>query len=201
MRSEARATLALATLALASAQGRARAAQAPAGFTPVKGAVVIPVDSTVHAVNGRLSLTSVATASAAGRTQKTQRAEFYDGIFQIRQARALRPFTDIAVRSENFKQVCGAKAKGASAIGARSRRVSRLWGNGRGRFRTVGRNSAATVRGTIWLTEERCEGTLTRVTRGVVSVRDLRAKRTVVVRAGRSYLARAIRATVKARKR
>ena len=72
--------------------------------------------------------------------------------------------------------------------------ISRLWGNGKGRFRTTGRHSAATVRGTIWLTEERCDGTLTRVTRGSVTVRDTTARRTVVVRAGRSYLARAQRA-------
>jgi hypothetical protein len=49
------------------------------------------------------------------------------------------------------------------------------------------------VRGTIWLTKERCDGTLTQVTRGVVSVRDLTARKTVTVRAGRSYLARALR--------
>jgi len=50
------------------------------------------------------------------------------------------------------------------------------------------------------LTEERCDGTLTRVTRGVVSVRDERARRTVIVRAGSSYLARAVRATVRTRR-
>ena len=55
------------------------------------------------------------------------------------------------------------------------------------------------MRGTIWLTQERCDGTLTYVRRGVVSVRDNRAKRTVTVRAGRSYLARAVRATIRTR--
>ena len=51
----------------------------------------------------------------------------------------------------------------------------------------------ATVRGTRWLTRDTCAGTLTKVTRGVVSVRDLRRKRTVTVRAGHSYLARRAR--------
>jgi hypothetical protein len=37
---------------------------------------------------------------------------------------------------------------------------------------------------------DRCDGTLTRVTLGGVSVRDLRRQPTVVVRAGHSYLAR-----------
>jgi hypothetical protein len=45
----------------------------------------------------------------------------------------------------------------------------------------------------VWLTADRCDGTLTRVTRGRVAVRDFRRKRTVVVRAGKSYLARAPR--------
>ena len=47
-------------------------------------------------------------------------------------------------------------------------RVRRLWGRDRGgRYRTYGRHSHATVRGTRWLTEDRCLGTYTRVTEGV----------------------------------
>jgi hypothetical protein len=47
------------------------------------------------------------------------------------------------------------------------------------------------VRGTIVTIADRCDGTLTRVQRGVVVVRDFRRRRTIVVRAGQSYLARA----------
>jgi hypothetical protein len=77
------------------------------------------------------------------------------------------------------------------ASAARTRRVRKLWGRDRGgRFRTHGRHSEATVRGTRWLTVDRCDGTLTRVTKGAVSVRDLVRHRTVLVRAGHSYIAR-----------
>jgi hypothetical protein len=38
---------------------------------------------------------------------------------------------------------------------------------------------------------DRCDGTLTSVKRGKVAVRDFRRKRTIVVGAGKSYLARA----------
>ena len=69
----------------------------------------------------------------------------------------------------------------------------RLWGNANGRFTTKGRYASAAVRGTIWLTEDRCDGTLIRVTRGTVTVRDLTANRTITIPAGRSYLARARR--------
>ena len=64
-------------------------------------------------------------------------------------------------------------------------------GKGSGKFRTVGSYSAATVRGTRWLTQDSCAGTLTRVTEGVVAV-SVR-KKPVIVRAGKSYLARAPR--------
>jgi hypothetical protein len=43
-----------------------------------------------------------------------------------------------------------------------------LWGSGKGQFRTKGRYAAATVRGTIWLTADRCDGTFVRVRRGVI---------------------------------
>jgi ferric-dicitrate binding protein FerR (iron transport regulator) len=47
----------------------------------------------------------------------------------------------------------------------------------------------ATVRGTVWDVIDRCDGTLTKVTKGVVSVRDLTRKKTVMVKAGHQYLA------------
>ena len=73
-------------------------------------------------------------------------------------------------------------------------RARRLWGSdSKGKFRTRGGNSVATVRGTAWYVEDRCDGTLTRVSKGSVSVYDRGRHRTVVVRAGHSYLAHSIR--------
>jgi hypothetical protein len=66
-----------------------------------------------------------------------------------------------------------------------------LRANVKGKFRTSGRYAAATVRGTAWDMIDRCNGTLTVVHRGVVSVHDLRLRKTVTVRAGHSYLAKA----------
>ena len=86
------------------------------------------------------------------------------------------------------------KKKGPKAV------LGKLWGSGKGKFRTNGKYSSATVRGTIWLVEDRCEGTLTKVRRGTVQVRDLKRKKTVTVKAGHSYLARAQRAASKSRR-
>ena len=43
--------------------------------------------------------------------------------------------------------------------------------------------------GTKWLVEDSCKSTLTRVVRGRVSVRDFAKKKTVIVRAGKKYVA------------
>src|SRR4029079_5259424 len=70
------------------------------------------------------------------------------------------------------------------------RSVRHLWGEGKGAFRTVGRFSSATVRGTTWLTDDRCDGTLTRVTAGKIGVRDFVLRKTIVLKKGKSYLAK-----------
>jgi ferric-dicitrate binding protein FerR (iron transport regulator) len=68
--------------------------------------------------------------------------------------------------------------------------VNRLWGNGKGRYRVTGHDAATAVKGTHWLTEDRCDGTFVRVASGTVTVADFGARRTVTVRAGHTYLAR-----------
>jgi hypothetical protein len=157
------------------------------------GGATIPVGSTIDTRRGRVEMTSAAIGTGA----RTQTAQFYDGTFKVRQSvprnRSAALITDVTLAAVSRSQCArgGARAaatskkkKGAHAV------LSKLWGSGKGRFRTNGKYSAATVRGTIWLTEERCDGTLTRVRRGVVSVRDRKRRKTVIVRAGRSYLAR-----------
>ena len=168
----------------------------PGNFIVVAGAEILPVGSVVDVTKGRLALTSVA-GRRRGRTLR-QRAEFYQGRFKIGQRRGLKPTTDIVLQSPKFRAICGSGAKLRSVSRKSSKRVAaRLWGNGKGRFRTSARRSTATVRGTIWLTEERCDGTLTRVTRGVVAVFDRGTRKTITVRAGGTYLARAMRAAAK----
>jgi hypothetical protein len=53
------------------------------------------------------------------------------------------------------------------------------------------------VRGTTWGVRDRCDGTLTTVFKGKVSVFDFRRKKTIFVTTGHTYLARATRATLK----
>ena len=45
------------------------------------------------------------------------------------------------------------------------------------------------MRGTKWLTDDRCDGTLVRVVKGAVTVRDLVRRRTLPLRAPHQYAA------------
>lgn len=94
----------------------------------------------------------------------------------------------------NF-EVCKARAAGRAFAASKSstRVIRQLWGVAKGQFRTKGRYASATVRGTKWLTADRCDGTLIRVAAGAVSVRDFVKHRSRTLRAGRHYLARAPR--------
>jgi len=159
--------------------------------TRLTGGATIPVGSTIDTRRGRVDLTSAATG--AGTT--TQTAAFYQGSFKVAQRRGAGALTtDIVLRNATPRSQCArVRAAGATKKKGPHGVLGRLWGNGKGRFRTKGTYSSATVRGTIWLTENRCDGTLTVVRRGRVSVRDLKRRKTVIVTAGHSYLARARR--------
>jgi streptogramin lyase len=148
----------------------------------------LPVGTLVDTRAGKIVLQSA--RNSRGRTQK---GTFWGGVFQIRQRCRGRGMTSLHLRGGSFRR-CGTRA-GVSVLaheaGGRRRVVRRLWGKDKhSRFRTHGRDSVATVRGTRWVTTDRCDGTLTKVTEGKVLVRDLRKKRKVLLSAGSAYLAR-----------
>jgi hypothetical protein len=118
------------------------------------------------------------------------RARFYDGIFTLTQSGGLTTLT----LSERLTGCPKARRAGADAGAAAKKPKSRkLWGDGKGKFRTRGEYASATVRGTRWLVQDTCTSTVVRVREGVVSARDEVKRRTVVLRKGRSYTARARR--------
>jgi hypothetical protein len=173
---------------------RARASASVPGlkgrrFVPLTTARQIPVRSLLDTRRGTVRLIS---ASTRGRTQTS---DFLAGVFQVLQSRrtSAKGLTELRLKGSSFRRCRRGHASAADVVRARHlrRTIRRLRGNGRGRFRTRGRYSAATVRGTDWTVSDRCDGTLTRVRRGRVAVRDLRRRRTIVLRAGKRYLARA----------
>jgi hypothetical protein len=159
-------------------------------FRALDDAAPVPVGSVLDTRAGRVEL--VSAVDAAGRLQL---GTFWGAKFQVRQARRGRGTVELRLRGGDFAACRTTATRGLATI-ARKRRapVRSLWATDRhGRYRTHGQSSAATARGTAWLTRDRCDGTLTRVTTGSVSVRDHVRHRSVVVAAGHAYLARARR--------
>ena len=160
-------------------------------WVPLSQAASIPVGSTIDATKGHVELTSVRDAKGTAQT-----GEFWGGVFVVRQARTATPYTELALTGGSFracpKRSAGRLVARASGSGKMRGVVRKLWGKDKaGRFRTRGRDAVATVRGTVWLVEDRCDGTLTRVKEGAVEVRDLHTGRKKLVEAGEKHLVRA----------
>jgi hypothetical protein len=154
-----------------------------AGWSAVDAGGTVPTGTVIDTRLGKVTLT---TALGGGATQT---ATFWGGVFEVRQSGNGHGYTDIHLRGPG-----PAGCPRTLAVAAKKRGGNSLWGSDKhGRYRTHGRNSVATVRGTSWLTTERCDGTLTWVREGAVAVRDRRQGRTVLVRAGHGHLARARR--------
>ncbi len=159
-------------------------------FIPLTEARQIPVGSTLETTGG-----VVAVVTATATTGKTQSGEFQAGIFTMLQNRRQKGLTELdIIDNHSASQVCATLGKGARIASKKlsSKVLGRLTGSDNGgRFETRGQYSAATVRGTVWGVRNRCDGTLTKVTRGIVSVRDFRRRKTITLFAGQSYLAKA----------
>jgi hypothetical protein len=173
----------------------ARAAAAispPAGYLPFRllgKDDSIPVGSILDASRGISSITMA--ANRGGST--TQKGQFSKGVFKTKQSKASPLTTATMLGGGNFKRDCKkpkARAGSAGATAARRRPSRRLFANVKGRFRTRGRHSTATVRGTQYLVKDSCSGTTTRVVKGSVVVRDLVKHRSHIVRAGHRFIAR-----------
>ncbi len=184
--------VALPSTAQASIAGALEGAFASANkglhFVPLKEARQIPVGSTLEATAGMAKITT-----ATGTKGKTQSGEFGAGIFKLLQNRKQKGLTELnIVDNRSSKQVCATVGKKA-AVAAKlsSKTLGRLTGSAHGKFTTKGQYSAATVRGTTWSVANQCDGTLTKVSRGEVSVRDFHRRKTITLFSGQSYLAKA----------
>jgi hypothetical protein len=156
---------------------------AQTGFVRLTAAQQVPMGAQLDTSRGRVSLTSAKSPTPG----TIQTAQFYSGRFQVLQAKREKGLTEVRMTGQ-MKCSTGNKPKLAAAASRRSRQ---LWGSGKGRFRTRGRNSSATVRGTTWLQKDTCTTTTTSVKEGVVVVKDFGKGKTVRVKAGKRYVARA----------
>ena len=143
---------------------------------------MVPVGSIVDASKGAVRL------GATLPSGRTQTGRFGGGRFKVRQRKG--GYVDLYLKGDACSRPT-AQDSVVAETAARKRSGRRLWGKDKGgKFRTHGRSSHATVRGTRWFVKDTCKGTFTRVTEGAVVVRDKVRGKQIVLEKGESYLAR-----------
>ena len=184
--------VALPTTAYASLAGPLADPLAVAGagkglhFIPLTEPRQLPVGTVFDTAAGTAQ---IATATAAAAREQT--GDFEDGIFKLLQNRKRKGLAELDIMdTHSSRQVCATIGKRAVAAKLSSKVLGRLRASAHGNFTTRGQYSAATVRGTVWGVLNQCDGTLTRVTRGVVTVRDFVRRKTITLFTGQHYLAR-----------
>ncbi|HEV7495669.1 hypothetical protein [Baekduia sp.] len=183
------------TLGVAAVQGTVTATSPSGAPLDLGAAKIVPTGTVIDARAGTAEL-----KTALDRRGATQTGRFWGAVFEVRQSASAHGMVALVLRGGDFshcKTTNKAVARAAASKTKHKRKTTKkkpprsLWGSdNHGRFQTRGRGSVATVRGTKWLTQDTCAGTLTRVAAGAVAVRDLRRHRTVVVARGHQYLAR-----------
>lgn len=149
-------------------------------FTPMTEGQTIPVGSVIDARRGKVTL-------AWSYNGVIERAAFSQGVLRATQQKGPRPYMTAALTGQ--LQCGGPSARGGQTAARRRKggRGRRLWGNGKGHVKTRGRRASATVRGTRWLTRDRCDGaSVIRVTRGRLVARSRSGKPVRLSAKGRS---------------
>jgi hypothetical protein len=146
----------------------------------------VTLDCEIDAEDGTVSITASKGSSGA-----TQTALFWGGLFDIDQETGDNREAVMTLAGQRRCEKRGDKMGSKRLLGRRGSGGRKLWGSGEGNYKTVGSHGSATVRGTIWLVADRCDGsTLFKVKRGTVVVRDFIKKSSVVLNAGQSYIAK-----------
>lgn len=136
----------------------------------------LPYGTVVDASNGNLQIIAAKSRRGTG----TESGNFYGASFVLTQGK------DGYVQAALAGAPAGCRPTEAGHLAGKP---FNLWGHVHGHYRTRGHYGSASVQGTIWLTEELCDGTYFHVVRGTLRIRDFTRHRTVTITAGQSYLA------------
>jgi PKD repeat protein len=151
---------------------------------PLVAGQQIPFGAIVDTTNGTVLIETISPSGSLDA------AYFAGAVFKLVKNPA--GLTELLLQGGDFSVCTKSKRHSASAAAKPPKKkttvVRSLWGNGHGQFVTQGKYAAATVRGTIWNTQDRCDGTFVQVQRGVVSVVDLVRHKTRSVTAGHNLL-------------
>ena len=147
----------------------------------------VTLDCQIDAEDGTVSVTA-----SKGNGKGTQTAVFWGGLFDIDQEAGDNREAVMTLagqrRCEKRKDGHGPPHPATKPQGLER---PQALGQRQGNYKTAGSHGAATVRGTIWLVADRCDGsTLFKVKKGTVVVRDFIKDSSVVLEAGQSYVAK-----------
>jgi hypothetical protein len=167
---------------------------AQSGFVQLTENTPIPIGSSLDTSKGTVQLLTEGKATKKTGGSPFSTAKFNGGTFKVNQ-KGKAGIAEMQMQGGQLNACpTGFPKGGAPKQVSAARKSRRLLGRGRGRFRTRGRNSSATVRGTKWLVKDTCKGTTTSVSQGKVVVRDFVRKRTITLKKGQKYLAKAPKA-------
>ncbi len=157
------------------------------GFIPLTEARNLPTGTQIDARRGTMKL-----IAALPQRHKTETGKFGGALFGLSQARrgASKGVATLTLLEGLFR---GAPSYASCPRGFSRRTLQTLHASDRGHYRSRGHYAAATVRGTVWITTDRCDGTLITVKRGTVVVDDFVRHVRIVLHAHHSYLAKARR--------
>lgn len=183
-----------ATASAVADRGKVLVQTTPGGrFRRLRKTERIPIGSVLETTKGSVLLTTAANGKA------TQSGRFWGGRFRLGQSRT-SPLTTLTLVG---KRACPARrasrgeprtasppattrAKARKPGRAKAKRGNRVWGDASGLFETKGDLANASSKGTRWLLEEWCDGTVVRVARGRISVRDKVRRQTFPLKADRT---------------
>ena len=183
-------------------------------FVPLTQLSKISNGAVINALHGTLTLNTAAPgatqhatlAAKKGKAKKpkTQTGKFGGAVFKVTQTHSGLA-TLALVEGAKFKGApsfssCTTKQGKAVTAAVSAKTLQLLHASAKGKFRTKGRYSAATIRGTIWTIADRCDGTLTLAIKDVVTINDFVLHKTIALHPGHSYLALAHAPKVKRKK-
>ena len=164
----------------------------------MKGVAALPVGTIVDTRKGRLAMQSTVDGRRIGAGGTRQSVTLSAGIFRIRQQKAaptsrVKLPTDLMLQSAPGAEASCVTRTATGPIKGRGRNTVRglTATTEKGLFRIVGAAGISTAKDATWATRDRCDGTRTDVGKGRVSVLDRATRKSITVRAGRSYLVKA----------
>ncbi len=147
----------------------------------------VPVGCLINTRHGVVDLTA-----SKGSSGELQGADFWGGVFIATQDEGDSEEVELKLAG---RRMCERRSSAKKPVATSSRRGGggrRVWGSGKGNYSTSGNYGSATVRGTTWLVVDRCDAsTLIKVAEGTVSIRDFVKDKSLTLKAGQQYIAKA----------